>query len=79
MEANEKKIIKDLFKELKTLHYQQKVIQDYFNRILMKLPPDTITEDQKTKFVNSDRKITDLDLKDLESRIDSLLNENTII
>jgi len=72
MTTEEKQLFKDLFKKFKGLYYKQKVNDDLIERILRKLPEDTVPVDVYARIENTDSKLTELELKELEDRINNL-------
>lgn len=72
MTADEKQLFKDLFKKFKGLYYRQKVNDDLIERILRKLPNDTVPNDVFVRIENTDGKLTEAELKELEDRINNL-------
>lgn len=72
MTADEKQLFKDLFKRFKGLYYRQKVNDDLIERILRKMPNDTVPVDVYARIEETDGKITEAELKELEERINNL-------
>jgi len=72
MTADEKQLFKDLFQKFKGLYYRQKVNDDLIEKILQKLPGDTVSNDAYARIENTDSKLTEAELKELEDRINSL-------
>jgi hypothetical protein len=71
MTTEEKQIFKDLFKTLKGLYYKQKVNDDLIERILRKLPDDTVSKDVYARIEDIDGKLTEAELKELEAKINN--------
>lgn len=72
MTTDEKQILKDLFKRFKGLYYRQKVSDDLIKRILRKMPDDTVPVDAYARIENTDGKLTEAELGELEERINNL-------
>ena len=71
MTTDEKQILKDLFKRFKGLYYRQKVNDDLIERILRKMP-DIVPTDAYVRIENTDSKLTESELIELEDRINKL-------
>lgn len=71
MTNDEKQLFKDLFKRFKGLYYRQKLNDDIIERLLNGKSIEQINE-ARIRFEESDEKITELELKELEERINRL-------
>lgn len=72
MTTEEKDVLLDIFKKLKELYYRQKVTDDTIQRILRKLPDDTLPIEVLDRIERTDGKLTQLELEDLEKRIQNI-------
>nr|WP_315248154.1 hypothetical protein [uncultured Flavobacterium sp.] len=72
MTTDEKEIIKELFLKLKAVYYKQKVSDDFIERILRQLPPETIPFEDRIRIQEIDARITEGELNLIEQRINNL-------
>ena len=72
MTNDEKQIIIELFVKLKAVYYRSKVNDDLIQKILAKLPKDTVSAQSYAKIEHVDANITEAELKSLQDRIDKL-------
>lgn len=72
MTTEERQIIKDMFDKLKAVYYHSKVNDDLIQKILAKLPTDTVPVQTHARIEATDAKLTEAELKSLQERIDKL-------
>ncbi|WP_343631095.1 hypothetical protein [Fluviicola sp.] len=72
MTTEEKDVLLEIFKKLKGLYYRQKVTDDTIERILRKLPDDTLPIEVLDRIERTDGKLTQVELEDLEKRIQNI-------
>jgi len=72
MTVEEKQIIKDLFIKFKMVYKRQKINEDIVERIIRKLPPNSIPATTLARIEEADNNISEAELKTLEDRINRL-------
>jgi hypothetical protein len=79
MTVPEKQLMVDLFNILKELYYKQKVTDEFIERMLRKLPKETILPEEYVRIEIINKLNVGEELEDLETRINELKEPEIVL